>query len=306
MRSPVTASQIDALTQQDRDALFEQALVGLTYDSFGREEMLAKLFESPDRDPRFELAARVDGRLVGAAVGTRGTGSDGLEIGHLKLLLVAPDYRRQGIGRALLAALEERCRAAGCQRVTTAGHPPIYLWPGVDTRYTPLICLLQAAGYRKAGEAINLTIDLKSRCFATAHAEADLANENIHIRRLVRSDRERLSAYLEERWGANWHAEALLALRKEPATGFIAERADRIVGFAAYDAARRGWFGPMGTDPDLRGKGVGSVLLLRCLRDWQEQGLAECEVSWIGPLAFYARVAGARIGRICWQLTRAL
>lgn len=39
-------------------------------------------------------------------------------VGHLDQLLVAKDYRDQGIGSRLLNEFEQRCRAAGCHRLT--------------------------------------------------------------------------------------------------------------------------------------------------------------------------------------------
>ena len=59
------------------------------------------------------LAAELERQLVGIAhfhiVGG---------IGHLDQLLVAKDYRDQGIGSRLLSEFERRCRAAGCHRLT--------------------------------------------------------------------------------------------------------------------------------------------------------------------------------------------
>jgi GNAT superfamily N-acetyltransferase len=40
-----------------------------------------------------------------------------------------------------------------------------------------------------------------------------------------------------------------------------------------------GWFGPMGTHPDLRGLGIGSILLKRCLKDMKRNGLSKDHYS---------------------------
>ncbi len=68
---------------------------------------------------RYQLAAELDGKLVGIAVYHIVGG-----VGHLDQLLVAKDYRGRGIGSQLLAEFERRCRAAGCHKLTleTAGY----------------------------------------------------------------------------------------------------------------------------------------------------------------------------------------
>lgn len=59
------------------------------------------------------LVAEVDGEIVGAVIAA----FDGWR-GNFYRLAVAPAVRRRGIGGALVAAGEERLRAAGAPRVT--------------------------------------------------------------------------------------------------------------------------------------------------------------------------------------------
>ena len=64
-------------------------------------------------------------------------------------------------------------------------------------------------------------------------------------------------------------------------------------GFAAHDGNNRGlgWFGPTGTWPAHRGKGLGEAVLLACLVDVAAEH-ARCEIAWIGPRPFYEKAAG--------------
>lgn len=57
----------------------------------------------------FALAASRGGRPVGGLVGSTNLGWL-----HVSLLAVAPEARRQGVGRRLLAAAEELARSRGC------------------------------------------------------------------------------------------------------------------------------------------------------------------------------------------------
>ena len=62
---------------------------------------------------RYQLMAELDGQIVGIAVYHIVGG-----VGHLDQLLVAKDYRGQGIGSQLLNEFERRCRDAGCHKLT--------------------------------------------------------------------------------------------------------------------------------------------------------------------------------------------
>lgn len=68
-------------------------------------------FERLVDEPAFLVAER-DGRVVGFIVADV-TPNAGRDIGHVKDLAVAPDYRGSGIGRTLLRSGLARLRAAG-------------------------------------------------------------------------------------------------------------------------------------------------------------------------------------------------
>jgi len=63
-------------------------------------------------DPEAVVVVEVDGEVVGAAI----AGWDGWR-GNLYRLAVHPSYRRQGLGRALVAEAERRLSACGARRV---------------------------------------------------------------------------------------------------------------------------------------------------------------------------------------------
>lgn len=77
----------------------------------GRSDSQDEIAKKLKRDPDLFLVAEVDGRIVGAVVG----GFDGRR-GLVYHLGVDAAYRKNGIGRQLMDALEGRLRAKGCLR----------------------------------------------------------------------------------------------------------------------------------------------------------------------------------------------
>ena len=74
--------------------------------------------------------------------------------------------------------------------------------------------------------------------------------------------------------------------------------AGALLGFATHSVNRAGWFGPTGVDADRQRGGIGGPLLAACLEDLQVAGFDRCEISWIGPVGFYAKAAGAVVSRV--------
>lgn len=73
------------------------------------EDLRRAIVESPAHT----LVADAGGRLVGSIIGT----FDGWR-GNIYRLAVHPEFRRQGVARALVAAVEERLARQGVKRIT--------------------------------------------------------------------------------------------------------------------------------------------------------------------------------------------
>jgi GNAT superfamily N-acetyltransferase len=249
--------------------------------------------------------AVVGGAVVGVVIGSTSIGSAG-PIGHVELLAVAPAFQGGGIGRALLRSLEAAHRAAGCVELRVQGNPPSYAWPGIDTRYTVAICMVEREGYERFNDARNMSAPLSPVVVDTAADESRLAAAGIVVRRLEASDEPSIRPWLDT-WGGSWRAEVLQTLEPSPAGCHVAlTSSGEWLGFAAWGVNRPAIFGPMGTAEASRGMGIGGVLLKRCLADQLAAGFAVAEIGWVGPHRFYARAVGARFSRIFWLYRKAL
>jgi len=84
-----------------------------------------------ERDPGALLVAESSGRIVGTVI----AGWDGWR-GSVYRIAVAPDYRRDGLGRRLLDAAEERLRRLGARRmhaiVVGTDAVAVGFWEGSD------------------------------------------------------------------------------------------------------------------------------------------------------------------------------
>ncbi len=85
------------------------------------------------------------------------------------------------------------------------------------------------------------------------------------------------------------------------------ESAPALCAFAAHDGnnAGLGWFGPAGTWPAHRGRGLGEALLLACLADVARTA-EQAEIAWVGPEAFYEKSCGLAGRRIFRPMRKAL
>jgi len=297
--------ELHELAEADLPALAELCRRGL--DDPTDERLLRRLFlGEPGFTPAYHLAAADAGGLAGAIMGGWREGADGA-IGGVRLLVVAPERRREGLGGRLLGELERRMAAGGLREVHVGGVAPNYLWPGLDLRrHTPAYCFFQRHGYARAGEAVNMDVELARRDWAAEIAALRLP-DGWEVRRATSADRERALAWVAANWSESWRFEAELAFDAPAPTLALAVRGDAVGGFACWDVSGLwGTFGPTGTAEELRGRGLGRALLLAALAAMRAEGYARAEIGWTGPIAFYARAAGARIGRVCWFMAKTL
>ena len=289
--------QIRELREADAPALLDLWARSAPHDPLSPALLREKVWEEPHPGPRL-AATDPHGALVGVAVGAMWGPPNGTR-GTTKLIAVAPERRREGIGGRLLARVEAGLVGLGATHLRIAECSPNYLVPGVDLRYTPGWLFVQKHGYEPAGEAVNMDVDLAAEAWNTADAEAALAGQGVGVRRATPADAPALRAFLDAHWPA-WNAEVSAALANRPPTLHLALRGGALLGFSAHDANNRGtgWFGPMGTAPEARGLGIGGVLCRRCLRDLAEAGHARATIPWVAPVGFYAHHAGAHVARV--------
>jgi GNAT superfamily N-acetyltransferase len=294
------------LADADLPALLDLCQRTLPQDQFSLPVLRRHVLEEPNQNPAYQLSIWDGERLAGAMLGGTRT-FDGQTGAWVRLFAVDPANRGRGLASHLLRELEDRLRAAGLKRLLVGNSVPNYFWPGLDTRYTAALCFLLRSGFKRSGDAVNMQVDLATRSWDTADKEARLAGAGFAVRRLRPDDREPFDAWLQTHWSPVWRYEALSSYANDPISAFVVTVEERICAFACYNVTTlEHVFGPTGTEPALQGRGLGRVLFYRCMADLATLGHQTAEICWVGPIAFYARVADAWISRTFWFLEKEL
>jgi len=248
---------------------------------------LASCWDDPD--PAIVLGTA---DAVGAAVIRTVAGRS---IGHVRLVVVADPHRRTGLGRAMVETLEDWLACRGADEVQVGGEAPFYLWPGIDIRLTPALCLFEAVGYRERGSVCNLS------CPSSFRSEVPAG---VAVRRVLTADDAAQVTDVVERTWPWWSAEVARGI--EHGACLAAWRGDEVLGLGCHSVSRGGWIGPLATVPAAEGGGIGRAVLGRLCADIAVAGYRRAEIAWVGPIGFYARAADAHVSRVFQSRSRRL
>jgi len=267
-----------------------------------------KTFGDPDYDSELTLVGfhketEMPIAFIQAVVRERDSG----KYGYIKLLCVDSNESRKGYAKKVYDIVEQKIILQGAKRIRIYESYPNYFMPGVDPFYTEAVCFFERMGYRKIGDTSNLVADLSLQSFNTESEEEKLSSEGIIFRRAEIADKEKIINWLANKFPA-WIGETSEAFNNKPITLFICERDRNLIAFSAHEGNNKGtgWFGPMGTATELRGKGIGSILLKKCLKDLKEMGFAKAVIPWVGPIPFYMHNINSRVERVFWRYEKIL
>ncbi|MGW1378210.1 GNAT family N-acetyltransferase [Streptomyces sp. NPDC002446] len=264
-------------------------------DPISADRFRTLILLDPNFDPEGLRVAESGGRIVGAAYAVRRrTPLSGTDLepadGWLLFFFVEPPHRRAGLGRRLLTDALDWLRGHGRTRVGFAPYTPNYVLPGLDrAAYPEAGRLLDRLGFRLRYEAAAMDRSLVGYRMpdAVRRHEQDLAARGFRFGTPSDDDLVDLVHLAAEEFSPDWAR----AIRRCLTGGAPLER---IVIARAPDGRLAGWamhggydgtperFGPFGVREELRGAGLGKVLLHRTLERMRALGVHGAWFLWTG------------------------
>src|SRR6185503_14650632 len=121
----------------------------------------------------------------------------------------------------------------------------------------------------------------------------DIAEQRFLVRRAQPFELTPVRRFVEANFSRSWADEMSVGFARQPVSVFVAIIEGELVGFAAYECTRRGFFGPTGVISRARGQGIGKALLLSSLSALREMGYVYAIIGAAGPVHFYQKTVGA-------------
>jgi predicted N-acetyltransferase YhbS len=123
----------------------------------------------------------------------------------------------------------------------------------------------------------------------------EIETSGVLIRRAQPFEITPVLLFVEETFSIAWADEISVGFANKPVSVYLAVVEQEIVGFAAYECTRRGFFGPTGVTESMQRRGIGKALLLACLSGLREMGYVYAIIARVGPVEFYEKAVGAMV-----------
>ena len=263
----------------------------------------------PNFDPEGLRVAVAGDEVVGCAYAVRrliplapGTGLEP-DTGWIPFFFVVPEHRGGGLGRRLLQEAVAFLEGLGRTKIEFSSYTPFYVLPGADAELYPAgYRLLEQLGFKTlySPVAMDRTLVGYQAPPEVRELRERREREGYAFRSPTVGELPELIRFAAGAFNPDW-GEAIRQHR-DPERIVIATKGGRIAGFALY-AAYRGIperFGPFGVDPELRGTGLGKILLHLTMTRMRAEGLHSSWFLWTGATS----PAGHLYTKAGYEITR--
>jgi len=206
--------------------------------------------------------------------------------GWITLMAVDRGYQRQGIGTRLLEHVSAYLRHEGAKSIWVSPYAPNYFWPGVDeAAYQGAIAFLKKHNYEVVMRPLAMEATLSDQAIPDdiMDREKHLTTEGITFDIIKHEYIPALLELLRREFPGDWQRilrESLSDIcsgRISPDHVFVAMSNGECIGFCRHEGER---FGPFGVAGQVRGRGVGRVLLFKCQQSMKAKGLTRAWLMW--------------------------
>lgn len=277
----------------DETGLIELWNAAMTRDRINEAVFRTRVLLDANFSPDGLIVAEENGELIGFVLSLARQVPlflQGLEpeVGWITAFGVHPAHRRVGIGRQLFDAALARMTSLGRKRILISPYTPNYFIPGVDVdAYPEALAFLSATGWQVTSRPISMRAETTGLQVPPEILELEQrrAQEGFAVRPVRPSDLPELMPFIAQRFGWDWFRFAqdylleLFGPGSDEICFLVATQQGRIVGYCQQKRER---FGPFGVADELRNKGIGRLLLFRCLATMLTQGFHCAWFLWTG------------------------
>ena len=193
--------------------------------------------------------------------------------GYLNLFVLEDEEDESG--EELLKAQENYLKLKGIKKISVSGYTPNYIYPGINSRRTQHIRLLEKFGYVEQKRNYSISINLKDfeKNESIEELERARAAEGFTVEPLSEEYVIQMLDYAPPGW--THRIRRLINETLDLGRVLVVVKDKRVIGCALfgdpYSSDER--FGPYKVDEEYRGLGLGKILLYRTLMTMKERGL---------------------------------
>ncbi|MEN6371947.1 MAG: GNAT family N-acetyltransferase [Armatimonadota bacterium] len=280
---PFEPADLEPVVALLKKTLFADPIPG---DVFERKVLL-----DPNFDPNGALVAVEGGEPVGFILGiTRKFPIEDqipdFDRSWITLIAVDPPHQRNGIGMELLRRIEPYLKEKGSANVWVSPYAPNYFTPGVDMNaYPEAVEFFRKNGFTEVYRPLSMDASLpvlRTPEWVSAK-EIVLNEEGVLVEPFNPSHILPLLGFVKAEFPGDWQryvreTMSRIASGKDPSNSlWVAVEKGRVLGFAQHEGER---FGPFGVAVKERGRGIGAVLLFKCLHAMRDLGLHGAWFMW--------------------------
>jgi len=241
------------------------------------------------------------------------------DVGWIVALGIAPEAYQSEVGNYLIRESLNYHRSKGKKVVLYSPYIPNYFFPGIDAdSYPHEYDIIIRNGFTEVSKALAMDASLWPNFQYPQNileVEEKLERENIKVMTLTTEYLYPLMKFLKNYFGGDWYTRAYgLILHNRKDQVFIAVKESEVIGYCQFwNGEGYEWympgphFGPIGVREDMRGKGVGTLLLYKCLKAMKERGIHNAFLLWAREEVrkFYERF-GFKVTRVFRIMKREL